>query len=69
MSKGRKLRDRMIAASQSELQLSALQLASKGELADLVTVCEETRDEEFLGLAMVEITRRFMAKRSKREKL
>jgi hypothetical protein len=68
MSKGQKLRDRMIAASQSDLQLSALQLASNSELADLVTVCERTQADEFLGLAMVEITRRFMAKRSKRKK-
>ena len=68
MSKGLKLRGRLIAASQIELQLSAMQLASKSELADLVSICERTDDDEFLGLAMVEITRRFMAKRSKHKK-
>jgi hypothetical protein len=72
MSKGRKLYQRILAAKQGELHLSALRLASKSELRALVALCREQspsdENDEILGLAMVEIVHRFMAPKTKRKK-
>lgn len=72
MSKGQKLYQRIQAAKQGELHLSALRLASKRELRALVTFCREQsssdENDETLGLAMVEIVHRFMAPKTKRKK-
>lgn len=69
MSKGEQLYQRIQAAKQGELHLSALRLASKSELRALVTYCREQspsdENDETLGLAMVEIVHRFMAPQSK----
>lgn len=64
MSTGEKIFNRVRAASESNLQASAVQLASKRELRALVTYCEATPEaeqvHEVLAQAMVEIVRRFM---------
>ena len=45
-----------------------LRSVSGATLRAFVKISEREGNEEHLGLAMVEITRRFMAKRSKRKK-
>lgn len=68
MSTGEKIFNRVRAASESNLQASAVQLANKRELRALVTYCESLpateATTEILAVAMVEIVRRFMAKKS-----
>ena len=75
MSTAESVLSRVLKATDATRQLAVLQLASKKELRSLVEHLENlgavrfegwaTNSEDVMGMAMVEITRRFMERKGK----